>query len=78
VTVQEDTNAPKPPNQIDNPAQQKLDAYEKAGMGFFGAGVGTFLPFGKRAGLLVDFRVSGFFPSSGFGASLGVSGAFGL
>jgi hypothetical protein len=78
VTVHENTNAPKPVSQLDNPPTQQLDAYQKAGAGFAGAGVGVFLPFGQRAGLLADLRVLQLFPSSGTALSLGVSGAFGL
>jgi hypothetical protein len=78
VTVREDTTAPKPVSQIDNPPQQSLDAYQKAGAGFAGAGVGMFLPFGQHAGLLADLRVLQLFPSSGTALSLGLSGAFGL
>jgi hypothetical protein len=78
VTVREDTSAPKPVSQLDNPSQQSLDAYQKAGAGFAGAGVGMFLPFGQRAGLLADLRVLQLFPTSGTALSLGVSGAFGL
>lgn len=78
VTVREDTTAPKPVSQIDNPPQQSLDAYQKAGAGFAGAGVGMFIPFGQHAGLLADLRVLQLFPSSGTALSLGLSGAFGL
>jgi hypothetical protein len=78
VTVHEDTTAPKTVSQLDNPPQQSLDAYQKAGAGFAGAGAGVFIPFGQRAGLLADLRVLQLFPSSGTALSLGVSGAFGL
>ncbi|HVW24110.1 MAG TPA: hypothetical protein VHC69_02000 [Polyangiaceae bacterium] len=78
VTVREDTSAPPPVSQLDNPPQQSLDAYQKAGAGFAGAGAGLFIPFGARAGLVADLRVLQLFPSSGTALSLGVSGALGL
>ena len=78
VTVRENTMVPPPVSQLDNPPQQSLDAYQKAGAGFGGAGVGFFLPFGQRVGLVGDLRVLELFPSSGTVVSLGVSGAFGI
>lgn len=78
VTVRENTAVPPPVSQLDNPSPQTLDAYQKAGAGFAGAGVGMFLPFGQHAGLLADLRVLQLFPTSGTALSLGVSGAFGL
>lgn len=78
VTVREDTSAPPPVSQLDNPPQQSLDAYQKAGAGFAGAGAGLFIPFGAGAGLVADLRILQLFPSSGTALSLGVSGAVGL
>ena len=46
VAAMTDEEARAPASQIDNPPQQKLDAYQKGGAGFAGAGVGMFLPFG--------------------------------
>jgi len=78
VTVKEDPAAPPPVSQTDNPSQQTLDAYQKSGAGFAGAGFGLFLPFGGASGLIADLRVIQLFPSSGTTLSLGVSGALGL
>ncbi|HEX4336575.1 MAG TPA: hypothetical protein VH062_11715 [Polyangiaceae bacterium] len=78
VTVKENTAVPPPVSQLDNKPTQSLTTYQKAGAGFAGAGAGLYIPFGRRAGLLVDLRVLELFPTSGTGLSLGVSGAFGL
>lgn len=78
VSVRENTTVPPPVSQLDNPATQSLDAYQKAGAGFAGAGAGMFIPFGAHAGLIADLRVLQLFPSAGTALSLGVSGAFGL
>jgi hypothetical protein len=78
VTVQEDPNALPPVSQTDNPPIQKLDAYQKSGAGFAGAGVGLFLPFGGGSGVIADLRIIQLFPSSGTALSLGLSGALGL
>jgi hypothetical protein len=67
-----------PSSQLDNPPTQTLDAYKKAGSGFASAGIGTFLPFGSASGLLADLRFSALFPTTGFAASLGISGVLGL
>jgi hypothetical protein len=67
-----------PASQLDNPPTQTLEAYKKAGSGFASGGIGTFLPFGSASGLLADLRFSVLFPTTGFAASLGVSGALGL
>jgi hypothetical protein len=67
-----------PASQLDNPPTQTLDAYKKTGSGFASAGIGTFLPFGSASGLLADLRFSVLFPTTGFAASLGVSGVLGL
>jgi hypothetical protein len=67
-----------PASQLDNPPTQTLDAYKKTGSGFASAGIGTFLPFGSASGLLADLRFSVLLPTTGFAASLGVSGVLGL
>jgi hypothetical protein len=78
VTVTENQSVRPPASQIDNPPRQSLDAYQKGGAAFAGAGIGMFLPFGKAAGLIADLRVLQLFPSSGTAISLGISGALGL
>ncbi len=78
VTVKENTAVPPPPNQLDNPPVQSLDAYRKSGSGFVSAGIGAFFPFAEAAGVLADLRASALFPSPGFAMSLGLSGALGL
>jgi hypothetical protein len=79
VTVTENPNVIHPAGQFfDNPPKQTLDAYQKSGSGFAGAGAGLFLPFGSAAGLLADLRFSLLFPTSGFALSLGLSGVLGL
>jgi len=78
VTVREDTSVPPPVGQLDNPPLQRLDAWHKSGVGFAGAGLGAFLPFGERFGVLADLRAIVLFPTPGFGLSAGISMALGL
>jgi hypothetical protein len=78
VTVTENQGVPPPVSQIDNPPRQSVDAWQKGGAAFAGAGLGMFLPFGGASGLIADLRVLQLFPSSGTAISLGVSGALGL
>ncbi|HVU04760.1 MAG TPA: hypothetical protein VHE30_23570, partial [Polyangiaceae bacterium] len=78
ATVKEDLNAPKSPNQIDNPAVQTLDVYRSAGLGFVSAGPGLFLPLGRSTALVADLRLLVFLPTSGFALGLSAGIAFGL
>ena len=78
VTITENQTVPPPVSQIDNPPRQSVDAWQKGGAAFAGAGVGMFLPFGGASGLIADLRVIQLFPSSGTAISVGISGALGL
>jgi hypothetical protein len=77
VDVREDPAALRPISQLDNPPAQKLDVYQNSGLGFVGAGAGIFVPFGAGSALMVDLRLSAFFPSAGFALGLGAGVAFG-
>lgn len=80
VTVRENLALPPNPNQLDNIRNngvQKLDAYQNSGLGFFGGGLGLFIPFGAGSALIADLRLAAFFPTSGAALSLGAGMAFG-
>ena len=78
VTVLEAPSAAPPAHQIDNPPSQRLDAYQRSGPGFGGAGFGVFLPIGNATGLLADLRGIALFPTGGAAMSLSVSAVLGL
>jgi hypothetical protein len=75
--VHENTAAPRPISQLDNPPVQKLDVYQSSGQGFAGGGAGIFVPLGAGSALMVDLRLSAFFPVAGFALGLGAGVAFG-
>ncbi len=77
VDVVENQSVPPPPNQLDNPPTQHLDAYKKMGSGFGGVGVGGYLPFGQANGALFELMLLELFPSSGTALSLSAGWAFG-
>jgi hypothetical protein len=80
VTVRENLAVPPNPTQLDNTRNngvQKLDAYQNSGLGFFGGGLGVFIPFGAGSALIADLRLAAFFPTSGAALSLGAGMAFG-
>ncbi len=70
VTVQEDRTVLPPPEQLDNPDSQTLDAYKKLGRGFAGGGLGAYYGFDEVGGVFVDARALFMFPSSGNAAEL--------
>ena len=78
VVVREDPNAAPPAAQLDNPPVQELAAYQRAGPGFAGAGLGVFAPLGDAKGLIADARAIALFPSTGSALSLSVGVAWGL
>lgn len=78
VDVRENTSVPPPPEQLDNPNYQTLDAYKKLGVGFGSFGVGGYYGFGASGGILVSAKGMLMFPSSGFVGELELGYAVGL
>jgi hypothetical protein len=76
--IHENTAAPRPSTQLDNPENQTVTAYQSSGLGFAAAGAGLFVPFGSATALLADLRLALFFPTPGFALTLGAGFAFGL
>jgi hypothetical protein len=76
--VVEDQNVPPPPTQLDNPAEQTLDAYKKMGLSFVALGAGVFLPLAEQHGVLCDLKAMALFPDSGAAAQLELGYALGL
>jgi hypothetical protein len=78
LDVREDPNAPLPPSQIDNPAHQTLDVYEKSGTGFGGFGGG--IAVATSPTLLWRLALEGVasFPAPGIGAGLEAGVGFDL
>jgi hypothetical protein len=65
VLVEEDTRAPAPAAQPSNPALQTLDAYKKAGTGFFSGGVAAALAPSRTSAFFLNLKVMQLFPSAG-------------
>lgn len=78
VPVVENRNVPPPPNQIDNPPGQQLDAWKKAGMSFAALGGGVYWELGHDNGILAELKFMQLFPSSGTAASLSLGYTIGL
>jgi hypothetical protein len=78
VRVTEDKAVTPPAHQLDNPADQSLEATRRSGTGFAGAGLGVFLPLGSTTGFVLDLRGVGLFPTSGAAVSLAASFSLGL
>jgi hypothetical protein len=76
LLVFENPNAPPPPNQIDNPPSQDLDAWRKMGTSFVAPGVGVYYALGARTGLTAELRYMALFPTSGGALSLSLGFAF--
>lgn len=69
---------PPPPNQIDNPPGQYLDAWKKSGMSFAALGGGVYWELGHHNGILGELKLMQLFPSSGTAAALDVGYTIGL
>lgn len=78
VRVREDRTAIAPPSQLDNPDEQTLEAYRKAGVGFAGAGVGLACALSRHWVLRTAVQGLVSFPAPGFGAALEAGVAFDL
>lgn len=78
VDVRENRAVPPPPEQLDNPDSQTLDAYKRLGTGFASAGVGAFYGFGASGGVMLSGRGMLLFPSSGTAVELELGYAVGL
>ncbi len=78
VPVIENRKVPPPPNQIDNPNGQMLDAWKKSGMSFGALGAGVYWELGHHNGILAELKLMQFFPSSGTAASLDIGYTLGL
>jgi hypothetical protein len=72
ASVTEDRSVPPPPNQLNNPDAQRLDAWKKSGVGFASLGAGAFVALGRRHGFLFEARGAFLFPTSGVALSLAV------
>lgn len=70
VAVREDTGAPRPAGQLDNPDAQALDVYVRRGTGFAGGGLGLVAAVGHNILLRAAATATGSFPAGGFGTSL--------
>lgn len=70
VGVREDTGAPRPASQLDNPDAQTLDVYVRRGTGFAGAGLGLVAALGHDVLLRAAATATGSFPAGGFGTSI--------
>jgi hypothetical protein len=57
---------------------QKLEAWRRSGNLFAGIGGGVMMPFGKRAGLLLELKLLKFFPDSGLTLSPALGFMYGL
>lgn len=65
VLVTEDTSAPPPVSQLDNPPAQTLRAYRKAGTGFLGGGAALAYAISPALGVSAGLRIVRLFPSPG-------------
>lgn len=65
VDVVENTKLPRPAVQPDNPKEQTLDAYQKAGTGFAGGGLSLAYAFLPTSAFVLHLKVMGLFPSTG-------------
>lgn len=72
--VREDLSAPPAPSQLDNPPEQRLDVYQRSGIGFASVGAGAAGPLSER--MLWRAAVQGMtsFPAPGLtlGLELGI------
>jgi hypothetical protein len=66
VWVHENLKVRPPAGQLDNPANQQLDAYRRMGQGFAGGGAGLMYAFTPGSGLFVDVKAMALFPTMGF------------
>ncbi len=78
VDVRENRSVPPPPEQLDNPDYQTLDAYKKLGLGFASFGLGGYYGLGPAGGILLAGKGMMMFPDSGFVAELELGYAVGL
>lgn len=78
VEIGEDTSAPPPANQLDNPPRQHLDVWHKSGPGLGTFGLGGFVATGAFHGFLFELKGSVFFPSLGGAAGLGAGYVLGV
>jgi hypothetical protein len=78
VRVREDRTAIAPPSQLDNPEEQTLSAYRKAGTGFADAGVGMACALSRHWVLRAALEGLVSFPAPGLGAALEAGVAFDL
>ncbi len=78
VDVVENTKAPRPAVQPDNPKEQTLDGYTKMGTGFAGGGLSLAYAFLPTSAFVLHLKVMGLFPSAGAALSpeLGYEHAF--
>lgn len=77
VKVLEDRSVPPPPNQLDNPDTQTLDAWKKSGLSFVAIGGGAYVPVTEHSGVTLEARFLFLFPDSGVAPELAVGYAFG-
>jgi hypothetical protein len=77
-TVREDTMAPRPANQFDNPPQQELAIWKKSGAAFAAAGGGAYFAVGETQGALLTLQGAILFPSPGTAVTAGLGYAIGL
>ena len=78
IRVREDRSAPAAPSQLDNPDEQTLTAYRKAGTGFASAGLGVACALSRHWVLRAALTGLVSFPAPGIGAGLEAGIAFDL